>query len=432
MPIRIRDQVFGNLYLTEKRGGLAFDEEDEAVLSTLAVAAGVAIENARLYEDVRLRERRLLANERRLLANAEITHSLMSGSERTEALKLIAERARELMQSALAAVAMPVAGGGSLAVEIAVGLDAEAHRSLVLPLSGTLMGLAFSAAAPVASADVQHDERISPEPARFQRLGPALAVPIGTGEGDVRGVVLVAREAERPVFSGKETEMLQGFAAQAAIAMELAERRKDAEQIAVLQDRDRIARDLHDLAIQRISATGMTLQSAGRLIEHPEAAERVLRAVDDLDETIKIIRSAIFGLRARPGGLEDSLRARIVRVVGEETPALGFAPGVRMEGLVDTDVPREVADHVVAVLSEALANIARHAQADRVQVVLTAGGHEVTLTVTDNGVGIPSDGRRSGLRNMAERAEQLGGHLDVSRPDGGGATLRWRVPLPVT
>ncbi|MFJ7903126.1 GAF domain-containing protein [Streptomyces sp. NPDC096198] len=425
VPIRIRDQVFGNLYLTEKRGGLAFDEEDEAVLSTLAVAAGVAIENARLYEDVRLRERRLLAN-------AEITHSLMSGSERTEALKLIAERARELMLSALAAVAMPVADGGSLTVEIAVGLDAEAHRGLVLPLSGTLMGLAFSAAAPVASADVQHDERISPEPARFQGLGPALAVPIGTGEGDVRGVVLVAREAERPVFSGKETEMLQGFAAQAAIAMELAERRKDAEQIAVLQDRDRIARDLHDLAIQRIFATGMTLQSAGRLIEHPEAAERVLKAVDDLDETIKIIRSAIFGLRARPGGLEDSLRARIVRVVGEETPALSFAPGVQMEGLVDTDVPREVADHVVAVLSEALANIARHAQADRAEVVLTAGGHEVTLTVTDNGVGIPSDGRRSGLRNMAERAQQLGGHLDVSRPDGGGATLRWRVPLPDT
>lgn len=121
-----------------------------------------------------------------------------------------------------------------------------------------------------------------------------------------------------------------------------------------------------------------------------------------------------------------------MRVVGEETPALGFARGVWMEGLVDTDVPREVADHVVAVLSEALANTTRHAQADRAQVVLTAGGHEVTLTVTDNGVGIPSGGRRSGLRNMAERAEPLGGHLDVSRPDGGGATLRWRVPLPVT
>ncbi|ROP55612.1 GAF domain-containing sensor histidine kinase [Streptomyces sp. PanSC9] len=423
VPIRVRDQVYGNLYLTEKRGGAQFDEEDESVLSTLAVAAGVAIDNARLYEDSRLRERRLLAN-------AEISHSLMSGSGRAEALKLIAERARELMGSALAAVAIPLGAEASLSVEIAVGMDADAHRGLVLPSSGTLMGLAFAAAAPVASEDVQRDERVSPEPPRFAGLGPAVAVPIGTGEGGARGVVLVAREVGRPVFSGKETEMLQGFAAQAAIAMELADRREDAEQIAVLQDRDRIARDLHDLAIQRLFATGMTLQSAGRFIEHPEAAERVLRAVDDLDETIKIIRSAIFGLRSRTPGADDGLRARVMRVVGEETPVLGFPPSVRMEGLLDTDVPREIADHVVAVLSEALTNIARHAHAGRAQVVLTAGGREVSLTVSDDGVGIPPGGRRSGLRNMAERAEQLGGHFDTSRPDAGGATLRWRVPLP--
>ncbi|MEU5536181.1 GAF domain-containing protein [Streptomyces sp. NPDC020362] len=423
VPIRVRDEVFGNLYLTGKRGGAEFDEEDESVLSTLAVAAGVAIDNARLYEDSRLRERWLRAN-------AEITHSLMSGSERSEALDLIAERAREIAGSALAAVAMPMADCGSLSVEIAVGLDAEAHRGLVLPLHESLMGLAYSAAAPVASDDVLHDARISQEPSRFGGLGPAVAVPIGTGEGGARGVVLLAREAGRPVFSEGETEMLRGFAAQAAIAMELAERRQDAEQIAVLQDRDRIARDLHDLAIQRLFATGMTLQSAGRFIEHPEALERVLRAVDDLDETIKIIRSTIFGLRAREGGAGGGLRARVVRAAGEAAPLLGFAPSVRMEGLLDTDVPREIADHVVAVLSEALTNVARHAHADRAQVVVTTDGHHVSLTVSDNGVGIPSEGRRSGLRNMAERAEQLGGRLDVGSPDGGGARLTWRVPLP--
>ncbi|MER6025821.1 GAF domain-containing protein [Streptomyces sp. NPDC001851] len=423
VPIRVRDQVFGNLYLTEKRGGVQFDEEDESVLCTLAVAAGVAIDNARLYEESRLRERWLWAN-------AEISHSLMSASAPAEALRLIAERAREITGSALAVVARPMEGTGSLTVEIAVGIDADAHRGLVLPLSGTLMGLAFSSAAPVASDDVNHDERVSPEPPRFQGLGPAVAVPIGTGSGGIRGVVLVARDAGRPVFSGTETETLRGFAAQAAIAMELAERRKDAERIAVLQDRDRIARDLHDLAIQRLFATGMTLQSAGRFIEHPEAAERVVRAVDDLDETIKIIRSAIFGLRARAGGADDGLRARVVHVVGQQSPVLGFAPSVRMEGLVDTDVPREVADHVVAVLSEALTNIARHAHADRTQIVLATDGHDVRLTVADNGVGIPSEGRRSGLRNMAERAEQLGGQLVVSTPEGGGAALEWWVPLP--
>ncbi|MFD8838381.1 sensor histidine kinase [Streptomyces griseofuscus] len=425
VPIRVRDQVFGNLYLTEKRGGADFDEEDESVLATLAVAAGVAIDNARLYEDSRLRERWLLAN-------AEIGHSLMSGSERAEALDLIAERAREITGSALAAVAMPMPDTEALGVEIAVGAQSDAHRGLVLPLDRSLMGLAFTAAAPVTSDDAAHDSRVGQDPPRFDGLGPAVAVPIGTGEGGVRGVLLLARESDRSVFSDKETEMLRGFAAQAAIAMELAERRQAAQQIALLEDRDRIARDLHDLAIQRLFATGMTLQSAGRFIEHPEASERVLRAVDDLDETIKIIRSTIFGLRAREGAAASGLRARVVRVAGEAAPVLGFAPSVRMEGLVDTDVPGEIADHVVAVLSESLTNIARHAHADRAEVLLAADGHEVRLRVRDNGVGIPSAGRRSGLRNMAERAERLGGSLDVGKTAGGGATLEWRVPLPAS
>ncbi|MDH6431975.1 signal transduction histidine kinase [Streptomyces sp. SAI-144] len=423
VPIRVRDQVFGNLYLTEKRGGAQFDEDDESVLSTLAVAAGVAIDNARLYEQSRLRERWLQAN-------AEVTHSLMSGGGRSEVLGLIAERAGEITGSALSVVALPMEDTGSLAVEIAVGLDAKAHQGLVLPVDTTLMGLAFSAAAPAVSTDVSHDDRISPEPPRFQGLGPAVAVPIGTREGGVRGVLLLARNSGGPEFSPTETETLQAFAAQAAVAMELAERRQVAEEVAVLKDRDRIARDLHDLAIQRLFATGMTLQSAGRFIEHPEASERVVRAVDDLDETIKIIRSTIFGLRSREGTDGSGLRARVVRIAGEAAPLLGFAPSVRLEGLVDTDVPREIAEHVVAVLSEALTNIARHAQAGRAGVVLTADSRQVRLTVTDNGTGVSPGGRRSGLRNMAERAEQLGGELELSSPGDGGTSLTWWVPTP--
>ena len=422
VPIRVRDQVFGNLYLTEKRGGAQFDEEDESVLSTLAVAAGVAIDNARLYEESRLRERWLRAN-------AEITHSLMSGAERAAVLGLIAERARDITGAVLAVVAMPMEGTDSLSVELAMGREADSHRGLVLPVDDSLIGAAFSAAAPVTSLDISDDPRVSTGPQRFTGLGPAVAVPVGTGAGDVRGVVLLVREGAGSPFSEKELEPLRGFAAQAAIAMELAEHRRDVEEIAVLKDRDRIARDLHDLAIQRLFATGMTLQSAGRFIEHPEAAERVVRAVDDLDETIKIIRSTIFGLRARDGASGTGLRARVVHVVGEAAPLLGFTPSVRMEGLVDTDVPREIADHVVAVLSESLTNVARHSRADRADVVLETDGREVRLKVTDNGVGIPASGRRSGLRNMAERAEQLGGELTVDCPGSGGTTLVWRVPV---
>ncbi|WP_329289311.1 GAF domain-containing protein [Streptomyces pseudovenezuelae] len=422
VPIRVREQVFGNLYLTEKRGGVQFDEEDEAVLSTLAVAAGVAIDNARLYEDSRLRERWLRAN-------AEITHRLMSGGAQAEVLRLIADRARENTGAALALVAMPMQGTDSLSVELALGKDAQAHQGLVLPVDGSLMGHAFTTGSPVTCVDVSVDERVAVAPERFAGLGPAVAVPIGSGAEGVRGVVLLVREAGRTVFTGKEIEPLRGFAAQAAVAMELAERRQDAEEIAVLKDRDRIARDLHDLAIQRLFATGMTLQSAGRLIEHAEASERVVRAVDDLDETIKIIRSTIFGLRSREGGAGSGLRARAVRVIGEAATVLGFAPSIRMEGLVDTDVPREIADDVVAVLSEALTNVARHARAGRADVVLETDGREVRLTVTDDGVGIAAGGRRSGLRNLAERAERYGGTLTVDRPETGGARLAWQVPV---
>nr|BFD81805.1 two-component system sensor histidine kinase [Streptomyces sp. Xyl84] len=421
VPIRVRDQVFGNLYLTEKRGGGEFDDEDESVLSTLAVAAGVAIDNARLYEESRLRERWLRTNE-------EITRSLMSGAAQADVLGLITERAREITGAALAVMSAPVPNTRTLTVELAIGRQAEKHRGLVLPVEGTLTGHAFATGTPVSSPDVAHDERVTAGPPRFAGLGPAVAVPIGSGE-HVRGVLLLARETSAGDFSGQELETLKGFAAQAALAMELAERRKDAEQIALLEDRDRIARDLHDLAIQRLFATGMTLQSAGRFIGHEGAKERVLRAVDDLDETIKIIRSTIFGLHTHDDEAAPGLRARVVQVIGQATPVLGFAPGVRMEGLLDTHVPGETADHVVAVLAEALTNIARHAHANRAEAVLETDGRTVRLTVVDNGRGIPPGGRRSGLANMEERARKLGGGLEITTPEGGGTALVWCVPV---
>ncbi|MEU3793986.1 GAF domain-containing sensor histidine kinase [Streptomyces fructofermentans] len=422
VPIRVHEQVFGNLYLTEKRGGAQFDEEDLSVTSTLAVAAGVAIDNARLYEESRLRERWLRAN-------AEITHTLLSGGEQGVVLALIADRAREITGAVLAVVAIPMDDTDALAVELAVGLDADTYRGVVVPREGSLIGEALSSATPVTSADVSNDERVSSARTPVEGLGPAVAVPIGSAPGAIRGVVLLVRKAGATAFSSSEIEPVKVFAAQAAIAMELAQHRADAEEVAVLKDRDRIARDLHDLAIQRLFATGMTLQSAGRFIEHPEASERVVRAVDDLDETIKIIRSTIFGLRSHDSTEGTGLRARVVRVAGEATPVLGFAPSLRMEGLIDTDVPRETAHHVVAVLSEALTNIARHARAGRADVALTVASGRVRLTVSDNGVGIPADGRRSGLRNMAERAEQLGGELELSSPEGGGTVLVWWVPV---
>lgn len=422
VPIRVRDDVFGNLYLTEKRGGMEFDAEDEAVLSTLAVAAGIAIENARLFEDVRLRERWMAAN-------ADITSALLSGSPESEVLEGMLERSKDITGADLGVFYL-VGAGGDLRGSLSLGEGAEAHRGIVLPsIAGTLAEAALCEDGLVVVSDVAHDERVQVQPERWEGFGPAVAVAIGTKE-HLSGVLILARLRGRAAFGPLEVDALPGFAGQAALALELADRRRDAEQMSLLEDHDRIARDLHDLAIQRLFATGMTLQSAQRFVEHPQASERLTRAIDDLDATIKIIRSTIFGLREReiPGVL-PKLRLRVVQAMDQAAVVLGFAPALRMEGLIDTDVPSAVADEVIAVIGEALTNVARHAQAGHADVSITAADGAVTVEVGDDGIGMLGGGRRSGLRNLAERAERLGGELCTEGRPGGGTRLVWRVPL---
>ncbi|MCZ4508365.1 GAF domain-containing protein [Streptomyces sp. ActVer] len=423
VPIRVRDKVFGNIYLTEKRGAAEFDAEDEAVLSTLAVAAGVAIENARLYEETRLRERWMRAS-------GEVTSTLLSGAPGAEVLELIVEQAVEIASADVGMIAEYVSGADEMRPMLAVGADAERRSGLVLPAQEGFVAAALTTAEPVVSADIEHDARTGERESHWAGLGPVVAVPLGAG-GKARGVLLLGRLAGRTPFPDDDTGPLLGFAGQAALALELAERRRDAEQIALLQDRDRIARDLHDLAIQRLFAAGMTLQSAQRFMDHPEGTERLSRTVDDLDDTIKIIRSTIFGLRTHGGGAkEDSgLRGRVSEAVKSSATSFGFAPALRIEGLVDTGVPGDIADHALAVLGEALSNAVRHSGARSVDVHLRCAGGELALTVTDDGCGVPDGVARSGLKNIEERARALGGALTLGeRPDGGGTQLVWRVP----
>ncbi|MEV6327744.1 GAF domain-containing protein [Streptomyces sp. NPDC051909] len=426
VPIRVRDEVFGNLYLTEKRGGADFDAEDEAVVTTLAVAAGIAIENARLYEEGRLRQRWLAAG-------SDVTSALLSGAAETEVLDGLLERAVDISGADLGLFQL-IGGKGELTGTLAVGHGAGAHRGFVRSeVDGTLAGAALHGGGDglVTLSDVASDARITVRPERWDGFGPAVAVTVGT-EQRLSGVLILARRTGRPVFSGAEIGALPGFAGQVALALELADRRRSAEQVSLLEDRDRIARDLHDLAIQRLFATGMTLQSARRFVEHPEAVDRLSRAVDDLDATIKIIRSTIFGLRERdPAGRTPKLRERVVRAVEAAAGTLGFAPALRMEGLLDTEVPDATADEVLAVVGEALTNVARHARARHAEVAVVAEGGTLAVTVSDDGIGIPPGGSRSGLRNLAERAARLGGELTIhARPEPGrGTVLDWRVPL---
>ncbi|KKZ75261.1 histidine kinase [Streptomyces showdoensis] len=426
-PIRVRDEVFGNIYLTEKRGAGGFDADDEAVLTTLSTAAGVAIDNARLYHDSRRREHRLEAL-------AEITRALLAGTDPDRVLRLIARRAREVADADLAAILLPAGRGGELAVQVADGDTADAVLGARLPAGDSLAGLAACTRRPAVTADVRTDARARPlraDGGAPPEHGPVVAVPLPVDDS-VCGALRLARRAGRPGFDTTEVELLSGFADQASIALELARRRAESEELAVLHDRDRIARDLHDLAIQRLFATGMTLQSATRLIGEQSAAERVSRAVDDLDATIQIIRSTILQLRTPAedrGG--PALRRRMAETVQLAAQSLGFPPSLRITGAVDTAVPDELAEHVLAVTVESLSNSARHARARRADVLLAVPepADRLVLTITDDGIGLGAAAPTGGLLNLRSRAEQYGGTLELRDHPGGGTRVVWTVPL---
>ncbi|MGH3379499.1 MAG: sensor histidine kinase, partial [Actinoallomurus sp.] len=370
VPVRVRDEVFGNLYLTEKAGGGEFDEDDESVVAALATAAGVAIETARLYQEARQRERWREAS-------AEVSTSLLSGTAPAEVLALVARRAREICDATFATVAL--AEGEEMSVEVADGEYAEAMIGRRAAIDDVLAGPVFRGGRSLILADAAEAARAVRTPPPVA-MGPALIVPLGTGPA-VRGVLLVANAPGSPAFTESSQRLLEAFAAQAAVALELAERRRDAERLVLLEDRDRIAKDLHDTVIQRLFATAMTLMSAIKMSDRPDVAVRVQRAVDDLDETIRQIRSTIFALQAAPGG-RDGLRARILAVTDGVAESLGFAPAVRMEGLVDTAVSDEIGEQLLAVLHEALSNVVRHAHARSVRVLVDVG-ETVVLVVED-------------------------------------------------
>jgi len=417
-PIRIRDEVYGNLYLTEKRNGGDFDEEDEAVLVALAAAAGVAIENARLYDEAR-------RQQRWLSASAEVTRALLSGADVGDALALITRKSLEMSGADLVVLALPTADKARLQIQHAAGEGADDALGLVVPATASASGFVLTSGELLRVEDFSSDERVAALARKRMNLGPAILVPLGSS-GNVRGVLTAGRRAGAMPLPQAAADMLVTFASQAGIALELAEHRLQAERVAVFEDRDRIARDLHDLVIQRLYATGMSLQGSISVISSPEVAQRVSGAVDALDETIKEIRSTIFALQSRHEAKPSSLRTRILEVVDEVTAALGFPPALELSGRLD-EVPEEVGEHLLGALREGLSNAARHSGASKVEVHVRAAT-ELSLVVRDNGSGISGTGRRSGLANLEHRASRLGGSFRIESIAGGGTELDWRVP----
>ena len=420
VPIRIRDEVYGNLYLTEKQGG-DFDEEDEALVLALAAAAGVAIENARLYAEAR-------RQQQWLRASAEVTQRLLSGDQAADVLSQVTQQALEMSGADLVVLALPTGKGTKLVIEHACGSGAAEALGLVLPAEGSASGIVMASGKPLAIDDFSADARVAEVAREHMPLGPAVLAPLGPG-GDVRGVLTAGRHQGALPLAPAAVDMLITFAAQAGIGLELAEHRREAQRLALFEDRDRIARDLHDLVIQRLFATGMSLQGATALIGDAEVTQRVEKAVDALDETIRDIRSAIFELQSRGEAKPLPLRGRILGVVEEMTDSLGYPPGLRMAGQLDTRVSEPIAEQMLAALREALANVAKHARASRVDVAVEAG-HDLVLTIRDDGVGLGKSTRRSGLANLAERAAELGGTMRATAAESGGTEVEWRVPLP--
>jgi signal transduction histidine kinase len=422
VPVRVRGVVFGNLYLSEKANGQAFTGDDEEVVVALAAAAGVAIENARLYEEATRRHRwteALTELTPQLLAEPALSHLL------------VAERARSVADADLTLVVSAVAGERACVTAVACGerrRDAVRLGGVRLPDRGVPDGethlLVRGGRWPDPTGGLPHIAAL------LDASGPMMSAPLSSRGQTSHGTALVVvGAADRPPFSALSLTLLTRFAEQAGLALEYLSSQTELRRLAVFEDRDRIARDLHDLVIQRIFATGLGLQGLLPAVADPAATRRLEGYVDDLDETIQDIRSAIYSLSVAgrsSTGEEDRVHAAALHVIDELTPVLGVRPRLVVTGPVDTVVGADLRPDVLAVLRELLTNVARHAGASSVDVRLAATADEVVLEVADDGRGIPADQqRRSGLANLAARARAHGGSLRLSGSPTGGTRVTW-------
>ncbi len=420
VPIRVRDEVFGNLYLTESGKG-EFTAEDEQLVQSLAATAGVAIDNARLYEASRTRQHWLQAT-------AAITRELLS-ADPNRPLTLIAERTKEISRADLVTVVLPASvDSGDLRVEVAVGEGADDLVGMRLPVDTSLSGRVYSTGEPLRLSGPGERPGLALLAARDLEIGPVLVLPM-VGSQRVHGVLTAARMAGQPAFTAEDLEMAGGFANQAAVAIELAEARNEQQRAAMLDERERIAADLHDHVIQSIFAAGLTLQAVATRLPAGPSTDRLLSTINGLDDTIRQIRTSIFQLHQPLTVGRLNLRSRVLDAVSDLTAALGFEASIRFSGPIDDVPPGDIADDIVAVVHEALSNVARHAQASSASADVTAAPDGVTIVVRDDGTGLGDTDRRSGLANLRRRAVRRGGAMALAACEPHGTELRWSVPV---
>ena len=411
-PIKVHDETFGNLYLS---GKAEFSNQDRDILTALATAAGSAVEHLDRYEQTRKREVWLRAA-------AEVTTNLLTGTSGRDALYLVASTARTTANAVFAAVVLPDQNG-DLVIEVTDGgtYDAEGMR---VPKEGTVTYRVYES----GQGECHAEGKVSAVP------GPCAVVPLKVGKRTI-GVLILSKPEGEPGFDAPD--LIEAFAAQAALVLEFTRARGDTERLAVLEDRDRIARDLHDLVIQRLFGLGLGLQGLTGTSVKPQVAERISGFVEEVDRTIREIRRTIFSLQEPPAG-GTSLRGQLLNVVHESARLLEFEPDVSLEGPLDTVVPDQVRPDLLATLREALTNVVRHARAKHVAVAVSVDRTvtSLELMVKDDGRGLPladdSGGaphHAGGLANMAARARRHHGDCAVDSIPGAGVSITWFVPL---
>lgn len=421
VPIRIRDTVYGNLYLTDRVDGRDFDAEDEELVLALAATAGIAIENARLYAESRLQQEWLRAS-------GEVSRELMTpDADEMLVLQRIAVSVLRLAGADLVAIVFTASDPDELEVAVAAGAGMTTLPGQRYAQLGSAAGRAMSSQRGVL------DDAADPTLPVYRRfaptlaIGPVMALPL-IGSPTRHGAIVVARSTGRPSFGSADLEMAETFAGHATVGLELADARRAQQRLMTLEDRHRIARDLHDHVIQRLFATGLSVQSATPRVTDLGVQALLTRTVSDIDDTISQIRTSIFALQEPVRG-GYSLRAAVLTVVEQVSSQREVTPEVLFEGPVDTVVCPEIASDVEAVVREALTNVSRHAHARSTALHLRVRDAQLSVTLTNDGATVTGGDRESGLANLRWRATRHGGHLVTALDADGVFRLVWTVPL---
>jgi len=418
VPVRIRDEVYGNLYLTDKADGQPFSEDDEVLVEALAAAAGIAIDNARLYEQSRVRQSWIEATR-------DIGTELLGGADPAQVFRLIADESLKLTGADAVLVAvptdteLPTPEVTELVVVETAGVAGPARSAAPIAVAASVIGEVFTGRSPRRLDAITDSLDVMPE------AGPALVIPLRTTE-TVAGVLVILRRRGAHIFTDEQLEMMAAFADQATLAWQLASTQRHLRELDVLSDRDRIARDLHDHVIQRLFALGLSLQGTIPRARSAEVQQRLTDTVDELQGVIQEIRTAIFDLH---GGAAETTRLR-----QRLDEAVGAFPGSDLRTTVQYVGPLSVvdaglADHAEAVVREAVSNAVRHSDA-RTLTITVRVEDELLIEVVDDGRGMPADVTPSGLNNLRRRAADAGGDFTVGDAPGGGTVLRWTAPLP--